>query len=237
MLWNFLDYPAAIIPAGRVNEKDSADDLGNARYGEEDEKNYKLCKYLSGRSHARADNSIRRRRTTDLHRCTFGCAACWHETRRRKSYQDCWYGRWNPEWQVGCTTSSQSHEICQLVSIYEYLVLLHGQNSNSKHLIHPVIRTRSSLKLQSREPINLILIHIRAMVRIKCDSRTRFEYAFRANIDVMSVIGLECVSRIQTSELRSVSKKYDFEDSNLTPDFPIARPQSAPLMCWITAEI
>ncbi|KAH0386777.1 amidase, partial [Aureobasidium melanogenum] len=42
MLWNFLDYPATIIPTGRVRESDMADDMDSALYGEQDLENYKL---------------------------------------------------------------------------------------------------------------------------------------------------------------------------------------------------
>jgi amidase len=45
MLWNFLDYPATIIPTGRVRESDLADGKDSALYGEQDSKHYKLCKW------------------------------------------------------------------------------------------------------------------------------------------------------------------------------------------------
>ncbi|KJX94055.1 general amidase like protein [Zymoseptoria brevis] len=41
-LWNLLDYPAIIIPTGKVQSEDVADAIENAKYGEADEKNYKL---------------------------------------------------------------------------------------------------------------------------------------------------------------------------------------------------
>ncbi|KAI5258661.1 amidase [Aureobasidium subglaciale] len=41
-LWNFLDYPATIIPTGRVRESDVADGEDSALYGEADLNNYKL---------------------------------------------------------------------------------------------------------------------------------------------------------------------------------------------------
>lgn len=44
MLWNFLDYPATIIPTGRVQESDVVDGEESALYSEADLKNYKLCK-------------------------------------------------------------------------------------------------------------------------------------------------------------------------------------------------
>ena len=43
-LWNYLDYPAVIVPVDTVRETDLADDVGNARYGTEDERLYSLCK-------------------------------------------------------------------------------------------------------------------------------------------------------------------------------------------------
>ncbi|CAD0112983.1 unnamed protein product, partial [Aureobasidium uvarum] len=42
MLWNFLDYPATIVPTGRVRESDAADGGDFALYGEQDKKHYKL---------------------------------------------------------------------------------------------------------------------------------------------------------------------------------------------------
>ncbi|KAH0359955.1 amidase, partial [Aureobasidium melanogenum] len=42
MLWNFLDYPATIIPTGRVRESDVADGEDSALYREQDLKHYKL---------------------------------------------------------------------------------------------------------------------------------------------------------------------------------------------------
>ncbi|KAF2211253.1 hypothetical protein CERZMDRAFT_85443 [Cercospora zeae-maydis SCOH1-5] len=41
-LWNLLDYPAVILPTGRVASTDAADDLSNAKHGEADERNYKI---------------------------------------------------------------------------------------------------------------------------------------------------------------------------------------------------
>jgi amidase len=43
MLWNFLDYPTAIIPTGRVLPSDSADGEDAAQFGEKDLQNYRLC--------------------------------------------------------------------------------------------------------------------------------------------------------------------------------------------------
>lgn len=43
MLWNFLDYPAVVIPTGRVRESDGLDGIENATFGPEDEQNYSMC--------------------------------------------------------------------------------------------------------------------------------------------------------------------------------------------------
>ncbi|KAJ4304626.1 hypothetical protein N0V90_000152 [Kalmusia sp. IMI 367209] len=45
-LWNYLDYPAVVIPVDTVCESDLADDLSNAKYGAEDARMYSLCMYL-----------------------------------------------------------------------------------------------------------------------------------------------------------------------------------------------
>ncbi|KAF2151556.1 amidase [Myriangium duriaei CBS 260.36] len=42
MVWNFLDYPALIIPTGKVNEQDERDDIRTAVHGKLDEHNYNL---------------------------------------------------------------------------------------------------------------------------------------------------------------------------------------------------
>lgn len=44
MLWNLLDYPALVMPAGKISEADAVDDIGTATFGPEDQQNYKLCK-------------------------------------------------------------------------------------------------------------------------------------------------------------------------------------------------
>ncbi|KAK6371383.1 hypothetical protein LTS17_009114 [Exophiala oligosperma] len=41
-LWNYLDYPAVVIPVGKVGEQDLADDISHAKYGPEDAELYKL---------------------------------------------------------------------------------------------------------------------------------------------------------------------------------------------------
>ncbi|TKX20240.1 amidase-like protein 13 [Elsinoe australis] len=41
-LWNLLDYPACIIPTGRVRSSDSKDDISQAKYGEMDQQTYRL---------------------------------------------------------------------------------------------------------------------------------------------------------------------------------------------------
>lgn len=46
-LWNYLDYPAVVIPVDKVGESDVADDVTYAKYGTEDARVYSLCKYNS----------------------------------------------------------------------------------------------------------------------------------------------------------------------------------------------
>ncbi|KAH8890689.1 putative fatty-acid amide hydrolase [Thozetella sp. PMI_491] len=41
-LWNYLDYPAIVIPVDQVRDIDCADDLSNAKFGPDDEKVYRL---------------------------------------------------------------------------------------------------------------------------------------------------------------------------------------------------
>ena len=42
-LWNYLDYPAIVLPVDTVCEFDIVDDPGNAKYGAEDDRLYRLC--------------------------------------------------------------------------------------------------------------------------------------------------------------------------------------------------
>ena len=46
-LWNLLDYPALVIPTGKVCESDSADGIENAKFGPEDEQNYSMCEFAN----------------------------------------------------------------------------------------------------------------------------------------------------------------------------------------------
>lgn len=43
-LWNYLDYPAVVIPVDEVRDLDLADDLSNAEFGPDDEELYRLCR-------------------------------------------------------------------------------------------------------------------------------------------------------------------------------------------------
>lgn len=43
-LWNYLDYPAVVVPVDAVTDSDSIDDISNAKYGLQDAELYKLCK-------------------------------------------------------------------------------------------------------------------------------------------------------------------------------------------------
>lgn len=46
-LWNYLDYPAVVIPVDRVRaDEDAVDGAGEARFGAEDARVYGLCKSL-----------------------------------------------------------------------------------------------------------------------------------------------------------------------------------------------
>lgn len=42
-LWNYLDYPAVVIPVDVVTDSDSKDDPSNAKYGPDDDELYRLC--------------------------------------------------------------------------------------------------------------------------------------------------------------------------------------------------
>lgn len=42
-LWNYLDYPAVMIPVDKVQDSDLADAPSNAKYGAEDARLYSLC--------------------------------------------------------------------------------------------------------------------------------------------------------------------------------------------------
>lgn len=44
-IWNYLDYPAIVIPVDEVSDADQADDSSNAKYGPADRKLYNLCTY------------------------------------------------------------------------------------------------------------------------------------------------------------------------------------------------
>lgn len=44
-LWNYLDFPAVVLPVDEVRELDVVDDVGNAKFGPEDARLYSLCKY------------------------------------------------------------------------------------------------------------------------------------------------------------------------------------------------
>lgn len=46
-LWDYLDYPACVLPVDKVQALDQADYIRNAKYGEEDAKLYRLCESRS----------------------------------------------------------------------------------------------------------------------------------------------------------------------------------------------
>jgi amidase len=43
-IWNYLDFPAIVIPVDRVRQEDFADDSSNAKFGPHDEKAYSHCR-------------------------------------------------------------------------------------------------------------------------------------------------------------------------------------------------
>ncbi|PVH85544.1 putative fatty-acid amide hydrolase [Cadophora sp. DSE1049] len=43
-LWNYLDYPAIVLPVDEVRDIDVVDDLNNAKFGSDDAKLYGLCR-------------------------------------------------------------------------------------------------------------------------------------------------------------------------------------------------
>jgi amidase len=45
-LWNYLDYPALVIPVDKVRDTDSVDDPSNASFSPRDEEIYKLCEHI-----------------------------------------------------------------------------------------------------------------------------------------------------------------------------------------------
>ncbi|USW55964.1 Putative amidase [Septoria linicola] len=51
-LWNFVGYPAMILPTGMIRPSDGADELENAKYGKHDQNNYSL--YTGPEDFARA---------------------------------------------------------------------------------------------------------------------------------------------------------------------------------------
>lgn len=64
-LWNYLDYPAVVIPVDQVQDLDIADNLSNAKFGPDDEQLYSLCRYYLLRNFfgvAQADTSLSRYR-------------------------------------------------------------------------------------------------------------------------------------------------------------------------------
>jgi amidase len=44
-LWNYLDYPAVVIPVDTVRDSDVVDDVSNAKFGSDDAKLYSLCEF------------------------------------------------------------------------------------------------------------------------------------------------------------------------------------------------
>ncbi|KAN0110279.1 putative fatty-acid amide hydrolase [Hyaloscypha variabilis] len=50
-LWNYLDYPAIVIPVDQVRDIDSADDLSNAKFGPDDERGAPVSIQVVGYRH------------------------------------------------------------------------------------------------------------------------------------------------------------------------------------------
>lgn len=51
-LWNILDFPAVVLPAGKVQDSDFPDDISNATHGPQDTKVYSLCMILLSSLHS-----------------------------------------------------------------------------------------------------------------------------------------------------------------------------------------
>jgi hypothetical protein len=93
-LWNLLDYPALIIPTGKVCESDSADSIENASFGPEDKQNYSMCKSPSSTSSTRSVSETEltknhRHWSRRLSRSTSNCTVGGHASRRRSTYGHC----------------------------------------------------------------------------------------------------------------------------------------------------
>jgi amidase len=79
-LWNYLDYPAVVIPVDKVQESDAADDVSNAKYGVEDARVYSLCMHNSIPIFVWmivADTLTFRHRPRALQRCPNLCSSGW----------------------------------------------------------------------------------------------------------------------------------------------------------------
>jgi len=78
-LWNYLDYPAIVIPVDQVQDLDFADDLSNAKFGPDDEQLYSLCRYYLLRnlfSVAQADTCLQRYRPGTVQERSSLCSGC-----------------------------------------------------------------------------------------------------------------------------------------------------------------
>jgi hypothetical protein len=78
-LWNYLDYPAVVIPVDQVRDMDSADDLSNAKFGPDDEKVYSLCRYhfIPKSFKTQADTCFHRYRPGTVQGRTGLYSGCW----------------------------------------------------------------------------------------------------------------------------------------------------------------
>lgn len=78
-LWNYLDYPAIVIPVDQVQDMDFADDLSNAQFGPDDEQLYSLCRYHllpNLFSVAQADICLQRHRSGTVQGRIGLCSGC-----------------------------------------------------------------------------------------------------------------------------------------------------------------
>ncbi|CZR70006.1 related to general amidase [Phialocephala subalpina] len=76
-LWNYLDYPAIVIPVDQARDIDSAEDLSNAKFGPDDEKFYSLCRHHFPNFKTQADTCFHRYRSGIVQWRTGLYSGCW----------------------------------------------------------------------------------------------------------------------------------------------------------------
>ena len=103
--------------------------------------------------------------------------------------------------QLWCTCFSP-REIRQLVCIDNDLLIVQGQDPNRKYEIHPRVRALAGLKLESREPICLVLRDVRwRWCTFRAYRRVWLVNSLRPNVDMIAIVGLQRVTRVQPHEL------------------------------------